>query len=385
MEPITGVIRNYAWGSSVALAELRGEEPSGLPEAELWFGAHEQASSMISRAGELLSDRIRSDPLGQLGADVVDRFGERLPYLLKILAADEPLSIQTHPTAAQAREGYAREEASGLDSTAPNRSYKDPDHKPELIVALTEFEALMGFRPPTESARFLRSLDVDGVAALIDRLDRSELASALRWVLTEARPEHVDDVVAACADRTDPHAGMLRRLAAVHPGDAGVLTAALLNRVVLQPGEGLYLDAGTLHAYVGGLGVEVMANSDNVLRGGLTPKHVDVEELLRVTTAEPLEPEVLAPAGSMTTYAVPAPEFELTRLIEPTDQARRPNGPEIVLAASGTATVTSNVGEAHRLDAGHALWIPATTEDYSISGTDLVFIVGVAALHSGEG
>lgn len=385
MEPLVGVVKNYDWGSVDAIAGIRGVEPSGLPEAELWFGAHEQGSA-VGGSGRSLRDRIAADPEAELGPAVVHRFGVRLPYLLKILAAAEPLSIQAHPTAAQARAGYAREDAAGFDVAAPDRSYRDRNHKPELIVALTPFEALMGFRPPGASARFLRRLDVDRLDPLIGLLDEDALDSALRWVLTEVGSSVVDEVVRAAPAVDEPHGELLARLGANHPGDPGVLTAALLNRVVLEPGEGLYLDAGTLHAYVGGVGVEVMANSDNVLRGGLTAKHVDVDELLAIVVAAPIEPDILAPTGATTSYPLDVPEFALTRLVAPEDHRRRPEGPEIVLVTSGEARIASGDGsEGFAVAPGQAAWVPASTAQYTITGTGLVFVVAAGALHSIEG
>src|SRR5690606_19732012 len=265
---ITNEPRDYAWGSTSLLAALEGRRPSDAPEAEVWFGDHP------------------GDPADVVGGGTLDAVtGGSLPYLLKLLAAADPLSIQVHPTREQAQEGFARE--SRLDPTDPTRNYRDANHKPELIVALSDrFEALSGLRPVSDTLRMLASFpDEPGVVELRERLGAGAEDAALRhtvgWLLSGSAQGAVDDVIRALRDaEAEGHAEMLtavRTIAERNPGDPGVVVALLMNFLVLHPGEAVFLRAGLLHAYVSGLGVEIMAASDNVLRGGLTPKHIDVE------------------------------------------------------------------------------------------------------------
>lgn len=391
---LTGAVQNYAWGSPDLIPELEGRPPTGDPVAEVWFGAHPGAvTSLPERDGQSLLDVIGEDPAAHLGAASVARFGERLPYLVKLLAAAEPLSIQVHPSIPQAVEGCAREDAAGIDRAAPNRSFRDDNHKPELIAALTEFEAMVGFREAADSAALC---DAIGAPALVEIRDRlvgdGGIGAALKFILTMdpgQAAEVVDATIAGCAALVDgggawaAEADLLTRLAEKYPGDPGVLTAALLNRIVLQPGEAVYLGAGNLHAYVKGLGVEIMANSDNVLRGGLTPKHMDVPALLDVVIAEPMAPNILAAGDAHTTYDTPAPEFALTRyeLGAASSPVRRSlSGPEVVLCAAGEVTVTERAGTAITLHPGQAAWAPVAAGEIGLAGDGLVFTAAVGQL-----
>src|SRR5919199_409659 len=288
--PLTGVVRPYAWGSRTILAKLQGRPvPSEGPEAELWLGAHPGDPSTVTRPdGPIsLATLIADDPKGQLGAEAAGEFGSRLPYLMKVLAADAPLSLQAHPDAEHARRAYAAQEA---DPAAP-RNYTDPYHKPEMLVALTPLEALCGFRAPDVSAAVLEELDLPRLAPVVAALRAgvTGLRDAVRILLTwpaDDRPDLVDAVVAAAGAQprsryAESHA-LAVELARHYPGDPGVLVALLLNHVRLEPGEAIRMPAGNMHAYLNGASVEIMAASDNVLRGGLTPKRVDVDELLQV-------------------------------------------------------------------------------------------------------
>ncbi len=382
MERLVGNIENYAWGSHTALASLRGEGATAEPEAELWLGAHPKAPSRLAPCGRGLDEVIAGDPEGTLGDAVAKRFGGRLPYLLKLLAAAKPLSIQAHPNLEQAREGFAREEAAGIDRSAPDRTFRDDNHKPELIVAITPFEAMVGFRATDHTAAFLDHLAVSALAPVRELIGAGELVETLRKVL-EMDDETAATTVAAMARAVVDRPGgdwsaecdLIARLAEDNPRDPGVVTAALLNRVLLEPGEGLYLDAGHLHAYVGGFGVELMASSDNVLRGGLTPKHIDVPNLLDIVVGQALEPEVLSAEGHLGRYQTPAPEFRLDRIGQGGASDRPADGPEIVVAVGGPAelicpdgSLTVAPGEAAWLAHGHAASIRADGD---------VFVAGV--------
>ncbi|MCI0386423.1 mannose-6-phosphate isomerase, class I [Streptomyces sp. CNQ085] len=365
MDLLTNTVRPYAWGSTTAIPELLGTEPTGEPQAELWMGAHPGAPSRVDRegGGTPLSETIAADPEGELGPAVVEAFGPGLPFLLKVLAAASPLSLQVHPDLAQAREGFADEEERGVPADAPHRNYKDANHKPELLCALTPFTGLCGFRRPARTADLLEAMDVGGLKPYADILRARPEDEALGEVLTavlSADREAIAETVGAAAGAArrlasgeGPYARDYAAYAGIaghYPGDPGVLAAILLNVVHLEPGEALYLGAGVPHAYLGGLGVELMANSDNVLRCGLTPKHVDVPELLRVVRFEPMEPEVLRPrptSGGEEVYATPVDEFRLSRYVlapgsEPHDLGDR--APQILLCTEGEVTLREVTG-----------------------------------------
>ncbi|ROS76399.1 mannose-6-phosphate isomerase type 1 [Curtobacterium sp. PhB130] len=302
---ITNTPRDYAWGSVTAIPELLGRTVTGAPQAELWLGAHPGSPSVVVNpamvgGADTVLDWIAAEPQTALGSD---RTG--LPFLLKLLAAAAPLSLQAHPTPEQAREGFDREEAAGVPIDDPARNYKDPFPKPELVVALSErFEALSGFRPVEETMADVAALDAGSgrLGPLTAHLQQG-LEDTVRWLET-ADPSAlaiVDAVSHLAQDAAEhsPNTATAAELAESYPGDPGIVVSLLMHRVTLRHGEAMYLPAGNIHAYLDGLGIELMAPSDNVLRGGLTPKHVDVPELLRVLdfTAYPapvLEPEQLA-------------------------------------------------------------------------------------------
>ncbi len=316
-------IQPYAWGSTTALSELLGRAPTGAPEAELWLGAHPSAPSIAEGAGAL-DALVAANPLRTLGHATASRSGGTLPFLLKVLAVEQPLSLQAHPSKAQAEAGFAREEAAGMPRAAPTRSYKDANHKPELVCALTPFDALCGFRPAADTARLLRGLDVPALRVHLGALEggaAGALERLFRWVLTLPHGERTSLVQAVGAAVEREVAGFekellwARRLARAYPSDVGLVGALLLNLLTLEPGQALYLPAGNLHAYLHGTAVELMANSDNVLRGGLTPKHVDVDELLRVLVFDAAPARVLRPSvGREQVYAAPIWDFRLSKL-----------------------------------------------------------------------
>jgi mannose-6-phosphate isomerase len=363
---LQNTIRTYPWGSTSAIAELFGREPSGAPEAELWIGAHPDSPSMVLKAdGDTvrLDSLVASDPRRMLGTQVDRRFGGELPFLMKVLAADSPLSLQVHPSLEQAVAGYAAENAHGIPSDALIRNYKDANHKPEMIFALTRFEALCGFRPVEEASEAFqqlsqllptRSPEAQLLAGIAAELLGKSVSEGLRAAFSRLFSERdlVSRAVGSLAVLNVPGssaAGELRTVAELHqdyPGDPGALVALLLNRLVLEPGESLYLPAGNVHAYLKGLGIEVMASSDNVLRGGLTPKHVDIPELLKTVVFEPIDSSSLTmkPTPGPELYCPPFDEFQLQRLELTAADADVPlvqNGPAIVLAVSGGITLQS--------------------------------------------
>jgi mannose-6-phosphate isomerase len=386
VKSMRNAVRPYAWGSRTAIAALLGREvPAPHPEAELWLGAHPGDPSMVIGADGIersLLDLVATDPVGQLGPDVLARWGTRLPFLLKVLAAEEPLSLQAHPSPEQAAAGFAREEAAGIPRDAANRNYPDPTAKPELLCALTEFHALAGFRDPHRTVKLLHAVETSGIAPYVDLLAAQPNSHGLRalfttWItlpqpaLDKLEPELLDACVAHVREHGEfeLECRTILQLGEAYPGDAGVLAAMLLNRVVLAPGEAIFLPAGNLHSYLQGTGVEILANSDNVLRGGLTPKHVDVPELLRVLDFTPTDESAIRPEivgdGIELVYDTPAPEFAVSvlrldrdRLGHEVDAPARHDGPQILLCTEGGVTVhaKSNV---LTLEKGAAAWVAA--------------------------
>ncbi|HET6439153.1 MAG TPA: mannose-6-phosphate isomerase, class I [Anaeromyxobacter sp.] len=389
MDLLENAVQPYAWGSRTAIAELRGEPiPSPGPQAELWMGAHPLAPSRIVRGGVPLTliEAVARSPTAELGPRALAEHGPQLPFLLKVLAADEPLSLQAHPDARQAREGFDREEAAGLGRDAPHRSYRDPLPKPELLCALTSFDALCGFRPAVEAAALLEELG-PALAPVRERLLSGGGAEGLRAAFTflatlpasERQPVVEAAARAAARARPGPFAdafALTGELAVRYPGDPGVVIALLLRLLHLSPGQALYLAAGSLHAYLHGVGVEIMASSDNVLRGGLTPKHVDVPELLRVLRfTEETVPLVAPRAGAPgeLIYETPARHFELSRISPPESGFQAVViGPEILLCTGGV--VTAVAGE-ERLDLrrGASAFVPAVTGRYRLDGAGVAF------------
>lgn len=376
-------IRPYSWGSRTAIADLLGRPvPAPHPQAELWMGAHPGDPSRVD--GESLVDVLARDTAGQLGEAVATRWDGRLPFLLKVLAAEEPLSLQAHPSAEQAAEGYAREEARRIARDAGNRNYPDPTPKPELLCALTEFHALAGFRDPHRTVDLLQSVSTPGLGPYIDLLAGEQNRDGLRALFTTwitlpqpAIDGLLPDLLDECVLHVKEHGPFEQECRTVlelgesYPGDAGVLAALLLNRLVLEPGEAIYLPAGNLHAYLRGTGIEVLANSDNVLRGGLTPKHVDVPELLRVLdfTCGDMVVTTGEASGARHVYPTPAPEFELSRL-EWTDDAQEPvtlrgGAPRILVTIDGTLDVSGELS----IGRGQSLWIPASDPDVILTPT----------------
>jgi len=384
MRLLRSPIRRYAWGSRSVIAALQGRPvPSPEPEAELWVGAHPGDPSVVEPEGASLAELISEAPARVLGEEVLARFGRRLPFLMKLLAADAPLSLQAHPDAGQAAAGFAAEEAAGVPRDAPQRRYADPYHKPELLVAVSEFHALCGFREPAATAERLAGLRVPALDPVVGALGEGDLAGAVRWLLTHPEPaELVEAVVAA------PGAPRLvGELAAAYPEDVGVVVALLLNHVTLRPGEAIFMPAGNLHAYLHGTGVEIMAASDNVLRGGLTPKHVDVPELLRVLRFAPLaepvrRPEPVAPGGGgarrslaggespVVTWRVPVAELALyrVRLDAAVPRVELPvAGPRAVLCLAGEVEVDDGVARV-TLRPGSAAFGAACEPNWDRSG-----------------
>jgi len=390
--PLRATPRDYAWGSPTAIAEVLGTEPSGGPEAELWLGAHPGAPTPIADPASVggqtdLADWFAADPaaLGEHAS---------LPFLLKILAAAQPLSLQAHPDLARAAAGFAAENEQGVPLDAAHRNYKDPLHKPELIVALRDgFEALCGFRELAVTDALLTDLRAtapDPAAAALIESFRSRLAApdGLRdtvQLLLERLPGGLLDalVAAAAGPSTGPFAAertVVARLSDAYPGDPGIAVALLLNLVSLRAGEALYLPAGNIHAYLDGIGVELMAASDNVLRGGLTPKHVDVPELLEVLEFVPRPVPWLVPESvgeGLSLFVPDVPDFELLR-VEATAGRSGPQtfalpGPAIAIVTEGRVRVT---GGRSTIELGRGEYAYVTPDEGALafSGAGTLFL-----------
>ncbi len=391
MRRITGVRRDYAWGTTSAIPELLNLPADGEPFAEVWFGAHLSGPSpVVSGPGADLAELISDDPDRYLGQDVVARFGPQLPYLLKVLSAQDPLSLQVHPNLDQARDGFAADERAAIPLDAPHRNYPDANHKPELVFALTKFEGLCGFRAPRRAAELLVGLDAPLAQELGEILrtnpDAAGVRAAFSRILhpdTRATAGEVEQVVAACAARAangspSPRTDRIVQLLARHyPGDPGVVTSLLLNPVTLQPGDALFVPAGCVHAYLSGTGVEVMASSDNVLRAGLTPKHVDVAELLKLVDCVAAPPIRIAPEvfyGATRVFYAPVDDFELSVTTLAAADGEQPlpgRGPRILLCLEGAIEFRTASGTLS-LERGQAVFVSSEAGPLFGRGTGTV-------------
>jgi len=391
---ITNTPLAYAWGSHGAISALLGAKPSGELEAELWLGAHPGSPSRIidpAHAGDAgtLADWIAADPAAALGPS---RAGEpRLPFLLKVLAAASPLSLQAHPTAPQAIAGYAREQAAGIPLDAPNRNYKDADPKPEIIYALEDgFEALCGFRSVASLREvILRLIELDAGSpsspseALLrwveQCIDETSLRPVFEWLISKG--SGVRELIERTVEIARANAGefsTVARLADAYPGDPGIAISLMLNHVMLGRGEVLFLPAGNIHAYLNGIGIELMNSSDNVLRGGLTPKYVDVDELLGVLDFTPSPPPYLSgtPVGqSLTVFTPEGAGFELLAITGA--GVADHDGPAIVLCERGDFRITGEVSS-QSIAAGESYFVTADEGSLTFTGEGSLFMAGSA-------
>ena len=389
MKRLVGRIQPYAWGSTTALPDFLGAEPTGDPQAELWLGAHPMAPAELD-GGQTLDTAIGTDPKAWLGDAAVDRFGPRLPYLMKVLAAAQPLSLQAHPNREQAQQGFAREEAAGIARDAPERTYRDDWPKPEALCALGDFEALCGFREPAETYQLFAALGEPEALDLVAGLQNggaAEIEQVFGRLFRMPEAGRLSDSVVRTAVRLVSEPGPVGRfartaveIASFNPGDPGVLAALMMNRVSLSRYDALYLPAGNLHAYLNGLGVEIMANSDNVLRGGLTAKHIDVDELLKLLDftpgwAGPVPIE--RQSDAVYRYRTPAPEFGLWRVAvdeAPAEGVAIPayGSGRVVLCGDGSVTLRSG-GVDLGLGRGQSAFLKAE-ESAVVRGSGTVFV-----------
>lgn len=381
---LRNAIRNYTWGSRGALSEWMGRPPAGEYEAELWMGAHPRGPSEALLEGMWIDLRelILARPAEMLGPRVAERWGQELPFLFKVLAVERPLSLQAHPSLEQARAGFALENARGVPLHAPSRAYSDPNRKPELVCALSPFLALKGFRPPPEIVRqldrveaweLIRDLPPDGASTLRAIVHRLLGLDAARTEEVVARARRAAEPFAAEA----PVAWFVR-LTGDHPGDPAVFAPLLLNLVELAPGEALYLAEGELHCYLRGMALEVMANSDNVLRGGLTSKHVARDELMQTLRFEGSDAIAIRPEAAsegVERYPAPAEEFALSRVAVDTTGAcglGPIGGGEILLCTQGRVLVSSE-GARVELRQGESAFVPFCVGFWEVEGNGILY------------
>ena len=393
---LNNTVQEYEWGSYTAIPELLGNDsPAKTPQAELWMGAHPKAPSKVKLNGGWMSlmKLIEKNPKDILGKEVAEKYSNRLPYLFKVLAAAKPLSIQAHPSLAQAKEGFIRENSLGIPFDANNRNYKDDNHKPECICALTFFWALNGFRKISGILALLEKICPQGLKSDLNNL-RGEpnslgLKKFFQAIMTMSRAQQNQIIADAIINaqkftEEDQAYKWMIDLHNEYPADIGVFSPILLNLICLKPGQAMFLPAGELHAYLDGVGIELMANSDNVLRGGLTPKHVDVPELLNVLNFEERELYILSPKESNECeriYSSRAEEFVLSVITLKRDltcYSPTNRSVEILLCTDGEAIIT-DLGNNDKLafDRGKSIIIPSAVKKYCIEGNATLYKAAV--------
>lgn len=393
---LRNTIQEYAWGSTTAIPELLGKPvPAIRPQAELWMGAHPKAPSQVLCDGvwRSLLEVIYNQPEEVLGREIAARFSNKLPFLFKVLAAAKPLSIQAHPNEEQARRGFVRENELGIPLDDPQRSYRDGNHKPEIICALTPFWALNGFRRIEEMLALFDKIQTPSLAEPLDLLRSSPNRVGLRTffrtlvAMNRRQQEQIVKETVAVVERQaslNPVWMWMTTLHYQYPGDIGVLSPILLNLVRLAPGQALFLSAGRLHAYLEGVGIELMANSDNVLRGGLTLKHMDVDELLAILKFTDGEVTILEPDKLFTgeaVYSTEAAEFVLSVVrVDKGDPfvSTCERSVEIILCLEGEAAITDlSDGTTTLVSGGTSIIVPAAVRQYRINGNATIYKAAV--------
>lgn len=398
---LTNPIQNYAWGSTTSLTDLFGiANDHHEPQAEVWMGTHPNGCSQVTVNDSvlLLSELIAREPEKVLGERVYQTFGE-LPYLLKILAAEKPLSIQVHPEKSKAAAGFARETSQGIPLSAGHRNYKDANHKPELVYALTPYLAMNAFRPVAEMVALF---ELSGCTLLTDQItelkaspEADHLRDFFHFILTlngEQKLDILDQLLDKVASKGNDDVSRrafttIAMLAEEYPGDVGLFSPLFLNVIELAPGEAMFLDAETPHAYLKGTGIEIMANSDNVLRAGLSPKHMDVEELIANTRFVPV-PECelrTRPVVDSNVCRFPVPvedfKFEIITLNQAISSAARHDQPvssaEILLCIAGDIEVQADDGEPLILHASESAFIEASARMYELTGSGQLVRISV--------
>lgn len=381
MQKLINSVQNYAWGSKTALTDLYGiANPNNLPMAELWMGAHPKSSSKIEDASgqaRSLRDVIDADKAALLGDKVAQRFGE-LPFLFKVLCAEQPLSIQVHPNKQASEIGFAKENAAGIPLDAAERNYKDPNHKPELVFALTPFLAMNAFREFSEIISLLQPVAGahNAIAHFLEN-PNAEALSQLFASLLNMQGEEKSHALAVLKAALESQQGepweTIRLIAQFYPDDSGLFSPLLLNVLKLNPGEAMFLFAETPHAYLQGVALEVMANSDNVLRAGLTPKYIDIPELVANVkfVAKPAAELLTQPVknGAELDFPIPVEDFAFSlHDLSQTETTIAQESAAILFCVEGEATL--HKGEQHLvLKPGESAFVAANESPVSVSGT----------------
>lgn len=393
MYTLTNPWLRYAWGSVDLLPALLHQRPDGRPVAEIWMGAHAAlpSSIMVQDRQIALDEFVEGSPDEALGSDVARRVGAQLPFMVKFLAAGQPLSLQVHPTRAQAEEGYLREDAAGIPVNDPTRNYRDREHKPEMLYALSAFDMMCGFRPVEVIRELLTGLRVPELDPIVAQLEAGDPQEALRSALTSlltAEPAVQQRVTAAVVGsslaRRDerPEYRLVVELAESFPNDVGIVASLFLNVLRVAPGESVFIGAGMIHSYIRGLGLELMATSDNVLRAGLTAKHVDAPELLRLVSFASGEPENLrpTPSGGAAVFTPPVTDFALwTYLPTPDEVGTRvtlvppASGARIAVCCAGHCTLTCG-DQRLVLQPGESAFIPDSDGVIEMTATGTVAV-----------
>ncbi|WP_072609787.1 mannose-6-phosphate isomerase, class I [Vibrio vulnificus] len=376
-------IQNYDWGSRSAIHDLFGfANDDHRPQAEVWMGTHPNGCSSIkgSNVSLSLAELIQHDQVAFLSEPTAKQYGD-LPFLFKILSAERALSIQVHPSKRDAQTGFAREEQLGIPLDAAWRNYKDANHKPELVYALTDYQAMNGFRPFEEILVGFRQCHIPEINTYLEQFEQNTNEAGLRRFfiellsMSELRKQNALDqlVTYASLNQQQPTCQLIIELAEQYPNDVGLFAPLLLNVITLKPGEAMFLNARTPHAYIKGTGLEIMANSDNVLRAGLTSKHMDVEELVKCTdfVSKPVE-NLLTHAhvvGCEHHFPVPVKDFQFSILSKPESQPMTMSSAEILMAIDADLTLVASNGETLTLSKGQSAFIPAYVKTYAISSS----------------
>ena len=383
-------VQDYAWGSRTAIQELMGvRDRQETPWAELWMGAHPKAPSSVVTDNEKieLNTLVGRYPKQILGTGTAERFNNTLPFLFKVLAAEHPLSIQAHPDKTQAKAGFERENKLKIPIDAPHRNYRDPWPKPEIICAIEPFTALNGFRPADAIAGFFQSFCPAELAAQIKFLNDEPNASGIKKMFAsllrmeeKTKQRTIQSAIEKAVKTDSPEGEWVQKIHEQYPDDIGVLSPLFLTLIQLEPYSAMFLSPGRMHAYLKGVGIELMANSDNVLRGGLTGKHMDVQELMRTVSFEPSPIEILRPVAKNdweSVYPADAEEFILSRMQTNNQYKYRcseNHGLEILLCMKGSATITQGTEKTLlNIEKGSSVLIPANAGTYEIRGEAFFF------------
>jgi mannose-6-phosphate isomerase len=390
-------IHEYSWGSNSFIPELLGElSPAKRPMAEMWMGTHPGGPSMAVYKNErvLLEKLIGENPSGILGDSIARKFSNKLPFLFKVIAMARPLSMQAHPNREQAKAGFLRENMGKKPMDRGDRNYRDDNHKPELICALRPLWALKGFRDAEKIIDIIERLGVDAELPAAEILRKQPGAEGLKGffiALMDIERDRRQNLLGGIAAKIEdsglsiPEYEWIRSLSREYPGDMGVISPLFLNLVRLRPTEAMYIHPGELHSYLEGAGLELMANSDNVIRGGLTYKHIDPPELISILDFNPRIPDILTPEGidgPEKFYPVSAEEFMLSvislRGKGETYESRGSRGAEIMICTDGDARVT-DIGHDEILEfrRGMSIFIPASVERYLIRGETIIYRASV--------